>query len=809
MNAKSVGPMLYIAAVGAAGAWLFGTQFRYWEWIQPLRFLTYLAAALAGSTLKVQLPGITGSVSVNFLVFLMAMLELPLPQALAIGSAGAVFQSLWQARRRPRPVELAFNAAAMSLAVGAGDTVYHSIAPGAAPQHQLLALCLAASVFFAVNTFLVAAVIALTERKPLRLVWKECYFWSFPYHLGGGAVAWMYDVLRREGGWQALVVVVPLSYVIYHSYRLYLGRLETERKHAADMAELHLRTIEALALAIEAKDHTTHHHLRRVQVYAVEIGRELGLRDADLEALRAASLLHDIGKLAVPEHIISKPGRLTPEEFEKMKIHPAVGAEILERVNFPYPVVPIVRAHHERWDGSGYPDGLRGEQIPFGARILAAVDCLDALASDRQYRRALPLKAALNHVASQAGKAYDPRVVEVLKRRCLELERLAYVRTGRERHLLRDVKSGNHAEPAAGFAGAAAGSPPATDFLASIAAARQEVQTLFELANDLGNSLSLDETLSLLAVRLKRLIPYDAIAIYVRRDLTLFPEYVNGEDFRLFSSLEIPVGEGVSGWVAQNREPILNGNPSVEPGYLNDPTRFSLLRSALAVPLEGANSLVGVLTLYQAERDAFTADHLRVLLAVSYKVALAIENALKYRQAESSATTDYLSTLPNARSLFLHLDSELARSKRRPGALTVLVCDLDGFKDFNDRYGHLEGNRLLRAVALGLKESCREYDYVARMGGDEFVLVLPDVAPDALRSRIRHLQDVVAEAARRVVPGSVLSLSVGAADFPADGADAEQLLTVADRRMYHCKQRRKRPAPARAASLPTGIDLIQ
>ena len=235
----------------------------------------------------------------------------------------------------------------------------------------------------------------------------------------------------------------------------------------------------------------------------------------------------------------------------------------------------------------------------------------------------------------------------------------------------------------------------------------------------------MDETLSLLAVRLKRLVPYDSFAVYVRREDILTPAFVTGENFRLFSSLEIPMGQGLSGWVAENRKPIINGNPSVEPGYLNDPNKFSTLRSALAVPLEGPEGSIGVLALYHAERDAFNKDHLRILLAISSKVGLAIDNALRFRQAESSATTDYLTGLPNARSLFLHLDGELARNRRTASTLTVLVCDLDGFKAINDRFGHLEGNKVLKGVALGLKEGCREYDYVARMGGDEFVLILP------------------------------------------------------------------------------------
>src|SRR5437867_4060948 len=217
------------------------------------------------------------------------------------------------------------------------------------------------------------------------------------------------------------------------------------------MANLHLRTIEALALAIEAKDHTTHEHLQRVRVYAIEVAKELKISPPEMEALHAAALLHDIGKLAIPEHIISKPGRLTPEEFEKMKIHPVVGAEILERVRFPYPVVPIVRYHHEKWDGSGYPYGLGGEEIPLGARILAAVDCLDALASDRQYRRALPLDEAMQVVCSESGKSFDPRVVEVLSRRYVELEKKAQASSGKPTTLLSDPGLRPDVAPAAGF----------------------------------------------------------------------------------------------------------------------------------------------------------------------------------------------------------------------------------------------------------------------------------------------------------------------------------------------------------------------
>jgi diguanylate cyclase (GGDEF)-like protein/putative nucleotidyltransferase with HDIG domain len=552
---------------------------------------------------------------------------------------------------------------------------------------------------------------------------------------------------------------------------------------------LHLRTIDALAVAIEAKDHTTHQHLHRVRTYAVAIAEELDLGEEEIMALRAAAMLHDIGKLAVPDHIINKPGSLTPEEFEKMKIHPTVGADILERVAFPYPVAPIVRAHHEKWNGKGYPDGLKGEDIPIGARILAAVDCLDALASDRQYRKALPLDEAMKVVIGEAGLSYDPRVVEILARRYQELESAAVreMEEVRKDSLSFNYKVERGLQPGNGFElNGRRGTQ--TDFLSSIASARQEAHTLFELSQDLGNSLSLDETLSLVASRLRKLVPYDSIVAFIQKGDMLVPEFVSGDNFRLLSSLSIPVGKGLCGWVAQNSTPIVNGNPAVEPGFVSDPKKNTELRSALAVPLEGVTGLVGVLALYQTEADAFTADHLRILQVITSKVALFIENALKYRQAENSATIDYLTGMSNARALSLHLEQEIARCKREHSTVAVMVLDLNEFKQVNDRFGHLAGDKVLKLFANMMQEVCREYDYAARMGGDEFVIVAPNMARGSVRERSILLSALAQQAGREVCGKDILSLSLGAAFYPQDGSDAEQLLGEADRKMYAAKQ---------------------
>jgi diguanylate cyclase (GGDEF)-like protein/putative nucleotidyltransferase with HDIG domain len=722
-------------------------------------------------------------------------------------------QSVWHARNRLDPVKVLFNVFGMMANASAFCYVSYHWLDGRMGSNKPILLMVAALVFFLANTLPISIVIALTENKSSRKVWSECYFWSFPYYLVGAAVVGLVGIINQRAGWQTSLLVLPVIYWVYRSYRLYLGRLEAEKervevekRHVEQIASLNMRTIEALALAIEAKDHTTHTHLQRVRTYAVEIAKEIGLSSDEIEALRAAALLHDIGKLAVPEHIINKPGRLTPEEFEKMKVHPLVGAEILDRVAFPYAVAPIVRSHHERWDGSGYPAGLIGEEIPIGARILSVVDCLDALASDRQYRSAIPLDRALNTVKEKAGKWFDPKIVAVLERRFADLERIA--QTNEDSFVPSGFSKGLRVErglaPATGFETSADNSQNESDFLTSIASARQEAQAMFELSQDLGNSLSLSETLSVLSMRLRKLVPYDSIAVYVNRNGWLLPELVSGENFRVLSSLKIRMGEGLCGWVAENCKPIINGNPQVEAGYLSDPEKHAVLSSALAVPLQGLNGVVGVLAMYHSTVDAFTPDHLRILLAVASKVALSVENALKYQQAESSATTDFLTGLPNARSLFVHLAQEVARCRRMKTSLAVMVCDIDGLKKINDSFGHLEGDKLLREFGTRLRDACRGYDYVARMGGDEFVVTALGLSLEAAQEKTLRLNQAAMEAGQHICGRDLISLSVGTAFCPEDGYDVEALLAEADRRMYSVKQTHHAQAAAGQNSLAQG-----
>jgi diguanylate cyclase (GGDEF)-like protein/putative nucleotidyltransferase with HDIG domain len=757
------------------------------------KFALYLLASVLASNWKIKLPGVVGTASMNHTFIMVALLELQPESALLIGISSVLAQILIRPKVIPAWEQVIFGALSNPVPIFAASCVIRFPFFASIDPTGCLALLAASMVYYLCNTGVVAVIVGLTTSRSPMGVWRDNFLWTYPQYLVGGALAGALHLINRFLPWQGLLLAGPPVYLVYRSYTLYLGRVDEQQKHITDMAELHWRTIEALALAIEAKDDTTAAHLQRVQVYAAEIARVLRLPDPEIKALEAAALLHDIGKLAVPEYIISKPGRLTPEEFEKMKIHPVVGAEILERVNFPYPVVPIVRSHHEKYDGSGYPDGLRGEQIPIGARILSVVDCLDALASDRQYRPAVPLEQAMEMVEKESGRSFDPKIVSLLKERYQDLEQRARLETAAEGNKLSShVAVTRGAAPAAGFARESSIAPAVgATFTLAIANARREVQHLVEIATDLGNSLSLDETLALLAVRLGKMIPHDAIVIYLRRDGILVPQFVKGESFRLFSSLRMPVGSGLSGWVVENDLPIVNGNPAVEPGYLNDPEQITALRSAISVPLPGQSAVIGALTLYHLRPDAFNQDHLRVLLAIRSKAGLAIENSLRFSRAKHMAEKDELTGLPNAGSLFRLLELELQRAIEGKTSLAVIVLDLNGFKQANDLHGHLAGNQILQEVANGLLACCRPVDHVARLGGDEFVLVLVDADANTVSSVMRRIQEIGPEAGIKVCSEPLVTISSGVAIYPQDGNDAESLLEKADQLMYQAKKETK------------------
>jgi diguanylate cyclase (GGDEF)-like protein len=394
-------------------------------------------------------------------------------------------------------------------------------------------------------------------------------------------------------------------------------------------------------------------------------------------------------------------------------------------------------------------------------------------------------------VAAQSGRSFDPRVVECLRKRFRELEEMVRMEPVDPSKIGTNVRVERGASPATGFA-ATPGLIPQSEglgenFRMAISDARMEFQTLVEITNDLGSSLSLSETLALLAVRLEKTIPHDTVAIYIRQGGDLIPSFVKGESFRLFSSLKIPLGQGISGWVAENDRVIVNGNPVVEAGYLNDSRKVTPLRSAIAVPLRGKDGVIAVLALYHLQGEAFTADHRRILMNISSKVGLVIENSLRFQNAKTAAEEDELTGLLNSKSLFSQLQDQVTACAKRQGSLAVIVMDLDGFKRANDQHGHLAGNRVLMHVAAGLRRISRASDLVARMGGDEFVMVLPEPG-EYVNAVIQRIAELGARAAEQAGCTAQITISAGAARYPVDAVDAEGLLEKADERMYENKR---------------------
>ncbi len=608
--------------------------------------------------------------------------------------------------------------------------------------------------------------------------------------------------LIHSGIWIAVLLAAPL-YLTYYTYKVYLGRIDDERRHVAEMADLHLATIEALALAIDAKDQTTQAHIRRVQVYAAGLAGALGMPEGDIQGVKTAALLHDIGKLAVPEHILSKPGPLTQEEFQKIRVHPQVGAEIISAVPFPYPVAPLILSHHERWDGKGYPRGLKGEDIPLGARILSVVDHFDAMTSDRPYHKAMTNEAAMALLNQEKGKALDPTVLETFIRMLPDLSKQV--------QQLEDTPRRLTVSPSPEGTVATAGTwtdSKATTVFDDIAHAHREIYALYEIAQTMGTSLGVSDTMALITSKLISLVPFSSCALFLfdEETETLRCRFATGNESDAIAAMTLKNGQGLSGWVARNLRPLVNARPSADFEAAGIVAHVTSLQSALVSPLVFNDRFIGTLAVYHVDSDFYTDDHRRLLERVSKQASAVINNSIVFEQTQEDSLTDPLTGLPNTRFMFMHLARELARAERLKTEVALLVMDLDNFKEINDTHGHHVGDRALREVAAVLRTAIRPYDMCVRYAGDEFIVVLPGCGQEEAERKRLEAQRTVDQVVFEVRPGRhvPLAISVGAAIFPQDGETYEALLATADSRMYRDKARRKRQPRVQVAA--TGTD---
>ena len=576
----------------------------------------------------------------------------------------------------------------------------------------------------------------------------------------------------------------------FAGYRSSVGLARRAVRHER-LSAVHLSTIEALALAIDAKDKTTASHIRRVQYYAEALGRAAGVDGEELQGIKTAALLHDVGKLAVPEHILSKPGTLTEEEFQKIRIHPQVGFEIIGHVPFPYPVAPLVLYHHERWDGRGYPVGLRGEDIPLGARVLAIADYFDSLTRDRPYNKSIPTETALVLLKQESGKALDPQLVECFTKLLPALPEF-------DPPAAREVAM---PDPRHGHAGSRvmldAGEKSAFE---NIAKAHEEIYALYDMAQAIGSSLGVADTMTLVATKLSALVPFASCALFVRdEDDTVRCRFATGTDADEMRRVILRPGAGLAGWVIRNRRPLVNARPAADFEMGEGPARPPVqLRSALVCPLVFNDRVIGALSVYHPEPDFYKDDHRRLLDRISEQTAAAISNSIVFEQTREASLSDPLTGLPNTRFMLTHLSRELSRAERLHTPVALLVLDLDDFKQINDTWGHHTGDRALRTVAATLREAIRPYDVCVRYAGDEFVIVLADCGADEAEQKRLELQRAIDAAMFQGPEGERirLSMSIGAAVFPNDGETYEALMATADGRMYRDKRGRRRPVGA-------------
>jgi len=746
--------------------------------LHPVPYQWFLLAALTllSGSATVQLPSSHASISISEVFVFIAILLYGPPAGTIVVALDGLVISFWMAKRRPEWYRALFNMSAPAVAAWCSAQLFFltsglaPLAQQAATLNQILPfLMLSAITYFCLNTWLITFAIALERQvNPFRL-WISSFAWLSLTYVGGASVAVLVAVYNRDLDFGFFGVIVPLLMVLYFTFRTTMGRLEDADKHVGQLNTLYLSTIETLAMAIDAKDQVTHGHIRRVQNHAVFLARRVGVTDQQqIRAIEAAALLHDTGKLAVPEYILNKPGKLTPAEFEKMKLHASVGADILSAIAFPYPVVPIVRHHHENWDGSGYPSGISGTEIPIGARILAVVDCFDALTSDRPYRPRLPDDEALNVLLERRGSMYDPLMVD------------AFVKFHKEMSREPTIAS----PPAMSLVGIAGVSsdvsfPSNSPSLDEIAASADEMLTLYDLARALAGQVNVSDASEVIAKHLRRLIPSSLCIFFMYNPGTDDLEAANafGEASSIVKGLRIPLGQRLSGWVAANRHTILNSDAFLDLGEVARAST-SRLRSCLSTPFLVGDQLLGVLTLYSHVDQGFNDDHRRIVEAIAKQIGLTFRGAV---DLEAASRRDVITGLPNIAQLEHMLRPSERFGSESPIEFALLFIDVVGLKTINAIHGRDAGDETLRHVVRQTRRSLRIGDILFRYRSDEFVVFLSGAdsqmalqLASSIRNRISSQPVVLGDQSVLTIDSTVTPVSA-----PNDGDSLRDLIATA------------------------------
>jgi putative nucleotidyltransferase with HDIG domain len=452
--------------------------------------------------------------------------------------------------------------------------------------------------------------------------------------------------------------------ISYLTFKTSMGRIEDANRHLTEVNKLYLSTIETLAMAIDAKDQITHGHIRRVQRLAVGLARSHGVHDdTQIKAIEAAALLHDMGKLAIPEFILNKPGRLTANEFDVMKQHANIGADILGSIHFPYPVVPIVRHHHESWDGTGYPDKLKGVSIPLGARILSVVDCFDALTSDRPYRPKLSVEDAIAVLVQRRGSMYDPLIVDKFVEAQAGLSALAA-----------DNDAESEAIDTIATRLRIAAEPPQVSLAETNSRLPLKALALLRAIKPSPEGIAVEDLGSIVSKQLAKLTSFSALAIYCVTDSqqAIRCRYADKTVSELLEGSEIPLGEKLSGWVAAHNTPIWNSDATLDlPLAIAQRSGLALGSS---IPLTDGDVTVGTLTLYSTPGSEIALEQRVLIQSIAPLLATAVSSALAHDEV---ATIDG-SDIREREVLYSVIDALISNGaqwvdKNHPDRLTIVL----------------------------------------------------------------------------------------------------------------------------------------
>ena len=692
----------------------------------------------------------------------------------------------------------ALSISAMGLALTTADLLGLS-----EPIAFVVKLAALAGAWFLVNTSTLSLAIALLEEKSFWKTWLDGVSLYVLNFFGSAATAGLMSQFYEWAGFPIFLFALPIVAIFYQLYQFYIEKFEHARAHIAELNKLYFQTVEALATAVDAKDRYTHGHIRRVQCYAIELAKRMGMTDErELMAIRSGALLHDIGKIAIPEYILNKPTVLTESEFEKMKIHPSVGASMLKGIEFPFPVEPLVKSHHERWDGKGYPDGLKGEEIPQSARILSLVDCYDALTTNRPYRAPMSRGQVIEFFRRESGKAYDPEVVETFVANIGDLEEEATkievpdsdIWGGRttDGETTEAVRPLEKVQPTVTYSNAM----DVTPF------AQTELYSVFEFVRA-ANCLRADDVLAFIGIKLRNLIRFDAAVFYLA-DLdrgVVVPSHVIGRMGDVIKEgVPLPLDQKLSGWVAANNQALRNLPPFPDFRNFDDPKpRFEI--SSIA-PMNHRGIVVGSLALYRGAKENFTDLEFRHLEIIAAQAAVALNRAREQQGAES-ALFDELTKLPNGYQLYLMFDPVAIDAERYEYPLALMAFRLDGFAEIKRRYGHLSAAEVVRFISRYLKNEVRDTDILVRYADDQFLTLNPKMSRDQseiLKSRIQNELDQHKFAIRHGVELAP-RVSIGIAEFPQEATKLEDLLSIAEWRLT--EDERLRSMARRTLSFPS------